>query len=76
MRLVLLTAAALACAVTPAAAQVDLTQAVTAFLNSYAGGDKAAVIAAVEPNVHLYGSGLSETYNGVEGAAGGMEPAQ
>ena len=68
MRLVLLTAAALTAA-TPAAAQADLTQAVTAFLNSYAGGDKAAVIAAVEPNVHLYGSDLSETYNGVEGAA-------
>lgn len=69
MRLALLTAAALACAATQAAAQADLTQAVSAFLNSYAGGDKAAVIAAVEPNVHLYGSGLSETYNGVEGAA-------
>jgi len=69
MRLVLLTAAALAAGATPAAAQADLTQTVTAFLNSYAGGDKAAVIAAVEPNVHLYGSDLSETYNGVEGAA-------
>ncbi len=68
MRLVFLTAAALACTAAPAAAQADLTQAVSAFLNSYAGGDKAAVIAAVEPNVHLYGNGLSETYNGVEGA--------
>lgn len=69
MRLVLLTAAMLACGATQAAAQADLTQAVSAFLNSYANGDKAAVIAAVEPNVHLYGSGLSETYNGVEGAS-------
>jgi hypothetical protein len=69
MRLVLPTAAALICAATPVAAQADLTQAVTAFLNSYAGGDKAAVIATVEPNVHLYGGDLSQTYNGVEGAA-------
>ncbi|HEX4295897.1 MAG TPA: nuclear transport factor 2 family protein [Rhizomicrobium sp.] len=68
MRLVLLTAAALACTAAPAAAQADLTQVVSAFLNSYADGDKAAVIAAVEPNVHLYGSDLSQTYNGVEGA--------
>ena len=69
MRLMLLTAAMLAGAATPAAAQADLTQAVSAFLNSYASGDKAAVIAAVEPNVHLYGVDLSQTYNGVEGAA-------
>ena len=68
MRLAVSAAMALACAASPSAAEPNLQQAVMAFLNSCANGDKAAVIAAVEPNVHLYGSDLSETYTGAEGA--------
>jgi hypothetical protein len=69
MRLAVFVAIATAGAASPSSAEPGLQQTVMAFLNSYAGGDKAAVIAAVEPNVHLYGSDLSETYNGVGGAS-------
>lgn len=53
----------------PAEAAPDLRQAVTEYLDAYAAGDKATVIADVEPDVQLYGSDLSEVYRGVEGAS-------
>jgi hypothetical protein len=53
----------------PASAEPNLQQAVTAFLNAYAGGDKATVVDALEPGVQLYGSDVSEVYKGVQGAS-------
>jgi ketosteroid isomerase-like protein len=68
MRLVLVAAIAALCAV-PAWAEPNLQQTVTAFLDAYAAGDKAAVMNAVEPNVQLYGSDVSEVYKGAQGAS-------
>jgi ketosteroid isomerase-like protein len=68
MRLVLAAAIAGLCAV-PASAEPNLQQTVSAFLNAYAAGDKATVIDAIEPNVQLYGSDISEVYKGVQGAS-------
>jgi len=59
--------AALALVAFPACAEPNLQQTVGAFLNAYATGDKAGVIAAVDPNVQLYAG--SETYKGLEGAS-------
>jgi ketosteroid isomerase-like protein len=68
MRLAVAAAIAAICAM-PASAEPSLQQTVTAFLNAYAAGDKAAVINAVEPNVQLYGSDVSEVYKGAQGAS-------
>lgn len=68
MRVVLLAALAAGLAA-PAGAAPDLRRTVSEFLNAYAAGDKATVIATVEPDVQLYGSDLSEVYRGAEGAS-------
>jgi len=68
VRLVLAAAVAAICAV-PASAEPNLQQTVTAFLNAYAAGDKAAVINALEPEVQFYGSDVSEVYRGAQGAS-------
>ncbi|HWA89941.1 MAG TPA: hypothetical protein VG889_07890 [Rhizomicrobium sp.] len=65
-----LAAAASAAAPAPAPPRVpDLREAVIAYLNAYASGDKAAVIGALDQNVQLYGGDLSDVYHGVSGAA-------
>src|ERR1700761_6279785 len=46
----------------------DLRQAVIVFLNAYAAGDKETLVAALDPKVELYGSGLSAVYHGISGA--------
>jgi hypothetical protein len=68
MRLLAVAALAAVFAV-PAAAEPNLQQSVTAFLNAYAAGDKAAVIDAMEPNVQLYGRDVSEVFKGAQGAS-------
>jgi hypothetical protein len=48
--------------------QPDLATHAKALLDAYARGDKAAVMAVIDPNIRLYGSDVAEIYSGPEGA--------
>ena len=47
--------------------KADLAASAKALLDAYATGDKSAVIAMIDPNIRLYGSGVAEIYSGRDG---------
>jgi ketosteroid isomerase-like protein len=59
--------ATLALAAPGQAAEPDVVRSAEAFLTAYAQGDKSAVMAMVDPDIHVYGSDIAEVFAGKAG---------
>jgi ketosteroid isomerase-like protein len=68
-RIAIAIAAAIALTSASRAGEPELQRTVVTFLDSYANGDKAAVLASVAPDIRMYGSDSAEFYSGIDGVS-------